>query len=125
MKPIQPHERKVVNIRDESAYTPTGDGEEGTSYIQLNPHAEKFVGFYIYRMSPGSHSMPHVHPGAEEFLVMEGELTDNDGTTYRTGDVVYLAGGTEHNSVSEKGCIVAVYSEAKEHAPETDDSKEQ
>jgi len=119
MKDILPHERKVVNIRDESAYTPTGDGEEGTSYIQLNPDTEKFVGFYIYRMAPGSNSTPHLHPGAEEFLVVEGELTDNDGTTYRTGDVVWLAGGTEHTSHSEKGCIVAVYSETREHAPGT------
>lgn len=117
MKDILPHERKVVNIRDETAYTPTGDGEEGTSYIQLNPDSEKFVGFYIYRMAPGAQSTPHMHGGAEEFLVVEGALTDNDGTTYRTGDVVYLAGGTEHTSHSEEGCIVAVYSEAAEHAP--------
>jgi quercetin dioxygenase-like cupin family protein len=122
MKPIEPHQRKVVNIRDESAYThsqPEGEYEHGTSYIQLNPDAEKFVGFYIYRMGPGSSSVPHMHGGAEEFLVVEGELTDNDGTTYRAGDVVYLAGGTEHNSYSEKGCIVAVYSQDKEHAPGT------
>ena len=122
MKDILPHERKVVNIRDESAYTPTGadgDYENGTSFIQLNPNTKKFVGFYIYRMAPGSQSTPHVHGGAEEFLVVEGELTDNDGTVYRTGDVVYLAGGTEHTSHSEKGCIVAVYSEAEEHAPGT------
>lgn len=119
MKDILPHERKVVNIRDESAYTPTGEGEQGTSFIQLNPDMEKFVGFYIYRMAPGAHSTPHVHGGAEEFLVVEGELTDNDGTTYRTGDVVYLAGGTEHTSYSEKGCIVAVFSEAREFAPTT------
>lgn len=123
MKDILPHQRKVVNIRDEGAYTPTGadgDYENGTSFIQLNPDAKKFVGFYIYRMAPGSQSTPHVHGGAEEFLVVEGELTDNDGTVYRTGDVVYLAGGTEHTSHSEKGCIVAVYSEAEEHAPGTD-----
>lgn len=120
MKDIHPNERKVVNIRDEAAYTPTGadgDYENGTSYIQLNPDAERFVGFYIYRMAPGSQSTPHMHGGAEEFLVVEGELIDNDGTVYRSGDVVWLAGGTEHTSHTETGCIVAVYSEAKEHAP--------
>jgi len=122
MKDIQPDQRKVVNIRDEAAYTPTEDGgdyEQGTSFIQLNPDAKQFVGFYIYRMAPGSQSTPHMHGGAEEFLVVEGELTDNDGTVYRTGDVVYLAPGTEHTSHTETGCIVAVYSEAEEHAPGT------
>ncbi len=120
MKDIQPHERKVVSIYDESAFTPSepdGEYENGTSFIQLNPDAERFVGFYIYRMAPGSQSTPHMHGGAEEFLVVDGELTDNDGTTYRTGDVVFLAAGTEHTSHSEKGCIVAVYSEAEEHTP--------
>ena len=122
MKDIQPHERKVVSIYDESAFTPSepdGEYENGTSFIQLNPDAERFVGFYIYRMAPGSQSTPHMHGGAEEFLVVDGELTDNDGTTYRTGDVVFLAAGTEHTSHSEKGCIVAVYSEAEEHTPGT------
>ncbi|MDP2738759.1 MAG: cupin domain-containing protein [Pseudorhodobacter sp.] len=116
MKPVQKHERSVVNICDEAAFTPY-PGERGTSYIQLNPQAKRDIGFYIYRMGPGSHSTPHRHCGAEEFLVVEGELTDNDGTVYRKGDVVWLAPGTEHTSYSENGCLVAVYSEAEEDAP--------
>jgi len=116
MKDIQPQDRKVVNIRDEAAYTPY-EGETGTSYIQLNPAARRDVGFYIYRMSPGSQSTPHRHGGAEEFVVIDGELTDNDGTVYRAGDVVWLAPGTEHTSHSEHGCIVAVFSEDDESPP--------
>ena len=120
MKPIHTHERKVANIRDEAAYTvydPSGENETGTSFIQLNPDAPRDVGFYIYRMEPGSQSTPHRHGGAEEFLMIEGELIDNDGTVYRAGDVVWLAGGTEHTSHTETGCIVAVYAEAEESAP--------
>lgn len=120
MKPIQQSERKVANIRDEEAYTPyttTGGPEKGTSYIKLNPHTERDVGFYIYRMEPGSRSTPHMHGGAEEFLIVEGELIDNDGTVYKQGDVVWLAGGTEHTSHTESGCIIAVYAEAAEEAP--------
>ncbi|MEQ9675032.1 MAG: cupin domain-containing protein, partial [Roseovarius indicus] len=75
------------------------------------------VGFYIYRMEPGSRSTPHRHGGAEEFLIVEGELIDNDGTVYKTGDVVWLDGGTEHTSHTETGCIIAVYAEASEEAP--------
>lgn len=120
MEPIRPHERKVANIRDEAAYQPydpAGISETGTSFIQLNPDAKRDVGFYIYRMEPGARSTPHMHGGAEEFLMVEGELIDNDGTVYKPGDVVWLAGGTEHTSHTETGCIVAVYAEAAEKPP--------
>ncbi|WP_104018378.1 cupin domain-containing protein [Roseovarius nitratireducens] len=116
MKPIQTQERSVVNIRDEAAFTPY-PGETGTSFIQLNPQVKRDIGFYIYWVGPGSHSTPHRHGGAEEFLVVDGELSDNDGTAYRTGDVVWLAPGTEHTSYTEKGCIVVVYSEAEDSTP--------
>ncbi|MEM7598874.1 MAG: cupin domain-containing protein [Pseudomonadota bacterium] len=118
MKPIQPEERKVANIFDDSAFTNyDATGESGTSFIQLNPNARQDVGFYIYRMAPGAQSTPHRHGGAEEFLIVQGELIDNDGTVYKTGDVVWLDGDTEHTSHTVTGCIVAVYSEAEEHAP--------
>lgn len=118
MKPIQPHERKVANIRDEGAFTAYNpEAEPGTSFIQLNPDAPRDVGFYIYRMAPGSHSTPHRHGGAEEFLIVEGELIDNDGTVYKAGDVVWLAGGTEHTSHTKTGCLIAVYAEGEESPP--------
>lgn len=122
MQTIGPHERKVANIHDDSAYTryESRDGfEAGTSYIKLNPETERDVGFYIYRMEPGARSTPHRHGGAEEFLIVEGELIDNDGTVYKAGDVVWLAPGTEHTSHTETGCLIAVYAEDAEEAPGT------
>jgi quercetin dioxygenase-like cupin family protein len=121
MKPIAPHERRVANIRDEAAfrpYDPTGESETGTSFLKLNDATPKDVGFYIYRMAPGARSTPHRHGGAEEFLMLEGELIDNDGTIYRPGDVVWLAPGTEHTSHTETGCLIAVYAEAAEEPPQ-------
>jgi len=119
MKPIQPNERKVANIHDAGAYSANTD-ENGTSRIQLNPHTDRFVGFYIYRMEPGAQSTPHRHGGAEEFVMIEGTLIDNDGTVYKPGDVVWLEAGTEHTSHTETGCVIAVYSEAAESPPGTD-----
>ena len=116
MKPIAADHRRVVNIRDAefSPFDPDGTNERGTHILQLNQDMQRGVGFYIYKMEPGSSSAPHRHGGAEEFYVIEGELTDHDGTTYRAGDVVWLAPGTVHNSYSENGCIVAVFSELAE-----------
>lgn len=120
MKPIAESDRRVANIRDEAAwhpYDPEGVSETGTSFIKLNTSGPRDVGFYIYRMEPGSQSTPHRHGGAEEFLMIEGELIDNDGTVYGPGDVVWLAPGTEHTSHTNTGAIIAVYAEAKEEAP--------
>lgn len=116
MKSINSNERKVVNIKT-AKFTPYDEestGEKGTSYLKLNPKMHRDTGFYIYKMEPGASSTPHRHGGAEEFYVIEGELTDNDGTVYSAGDVVWLAPGTEHNSYSENGCTVAVFSENRE-----------
>ena len=120
MKSINSHERKVVNIKTAkfTPYDTKTTGETGTSYIKLNPTMPRDVGFYIYKMEPGSSSVPHRHGGAEEFYVIEGQLRDNDGTIYSAGDVVWLAPGTEHNSYSENGCTVAVFSENVEHSIE-------
>ena len=116
MKPIKADDRRVVNIKDTefSPFDAEGTLEKGTSILQLNTDVPKGLGFYLYKMEPGSSSAPHLHSGVEEFFVIEGELTDHDGVTYKTGDMVYLAPGTVHNSYSEKGCLVAVFSEQVE-----------
>ena len=116
MKPVASAKRRVVNLRD-AVFDQDVEGEEGTSMLQLNPNAKSGTGFYIYRMAPGTSSAPHHHIGAEEFYVIEGELTDHDGVTYRAGDVVWLDAGTEHNSTSATGCTVAVFTEIGEKEP--------
>ncbi|MEO1139418.1 MAG: cupin domain-containing protein [Pseudomonadota bacterium] len=119
MKPIEAHERRVANIRDAGAFEAFDqETEPGTSMLKLNTDLPRDVGFYIYKMDPGSSSTPHQHGGAEEFLMLEGELIDNDGTVYRQGDVVWLAPGTEHSSTTKTGCLIAVFAEASETPPE-------
>ncbi|MDD9724044.1 cupin domain-containing protein [Roseovarius sp. SK2] len=115
MKPIRSIDRRVANIRDATAFEPYDPvTEPGTSILKLNTAMPRDVGFYIYRMEPGARSTPHRHGGAEEFVMLEGELIDNDGTVYRQGDVVWLAPGTDHVSHTETGCLIAVFSEGEE-----------
>ncbi len=75
------------------------------------------VGFHIYRMEPGAVSQPHEHTCDEQFLVLDGELIDNDGTVYRTGNLVLLRIGTQHSSTTQTGCTLAVFVEAPEGKP--------
>jgi len=116
MKPVQPGDCRVVNLKDAEfePWDPEGITEKGTSILQLNPSAPKGVGFYIYKMEPGARSAPHRHGGAEEFVILEGEIHENNGTVFRAGDVVWLAPGTEHDSYAPHGAVIAVYAEAEE-----------
>lgn len=116
MKKIQPQDRRVVNIyKDAFQSFPSGTGtSELETALQINSHERLGVGFHVYRMAPGTVTTPHEHTGDEEFLVLEGELTDNDGYVYKTGDLVWLKEGTQHSSHSEKGALLAVYIAAPE-----------
>jgi quercetin dioxygenase-like cupin family protein len=116
MKPIQPGERRVVNIAEASFLPFTADGREvpGQSFLQLDDSQPPGVGFHIYRMAPGSSSQPHEHTSAEQFYVIQGELEDNDGHVYRPGDLVFLSRGTQHFSTTRTGCTLAVFIESWE-----------
>lgn len=67
------------------------------------------TGFFVVEFEPGGTSVPHEHPSAEEFYVLEGEFCDHDGHTYRAGEFVSLGPGTRHYSYSEHGAVVLVW----------------
>ncbi len=118
MKPISPEERRVVNVNT-GTFQPflNSDGSNSnTSVLQLDPSKPFGAGFHLYRMEPGSTSQAHEHMGLEQFYVVEGELIDNDGTVYTAGDLVCLDKGTQHSSISPKGCLIVVHIEVPEQA---------
>ena len=63
---------------------------------------------YLLRLDPGAASQPHEHTGHEEFLVLEGQLVDHDGTVFEQGDFVKFAPGSQHWSASPQGCLLLV-----------------
>lgn len=65
-------------------------------------------GSYLMIMAPGTRSNPHIHHGAEEFYILDGDLVDHDGFQYHAGDFVSLAGGSRHWSHSPMGCRLIV-----------------
>lgn len=116
MKKIGPDDRRIANIHT-AEYEPwvEVDGTETrTAILQLDRRTPLGVGFHIYRMEAGEQSMPHEHTGVEQFLVLEGELVENDGTVYRQGDLVWLDKGTQHTSHTPNGCLLAVHIETAE-----------
>ena len=115
MKPVAKGERMVINL-DDIVFEPyiNSRGEEDGLACQHDRSKPLGTGFHIYKMEPGYTTIPHQHRGNEEFLILSGEVTDNDGTVYREGDLVLMKDGTQHCSYTEKGCVIVVYLEAPE-----------
>ena len=63
----------------------------------------------VLKMSPGARSLPHVHVGFEEFLMLEGELIDSDGKIFKKGDFVSFQPASRHSSHTKNCCLVLVF----------------
>jgi anti-sigma factor ChrR (cupin superfamily) len=116
MQPIDPNDRRVANIR-QADFTPFvyPDGVAlGDAILQLDDSRPLGEGFHVYRMPPGMTTRGHRHNGHEQFLILEGELHESDGTIFRTGDLVFYRDGTEHHSYTPNGCLLAVHIAAAE-----------
>ena len=66
-------------------------------------------GTYILKMEAGTKSLPHQHTGYEEFLMLDGELTDPDGKVFKKNDFVSFEPGSQHCSYTKNGCLVLVF----------------
>ena len=51
--------------------------------------------------------MPHMHPGGEAYLVLEGEVWDEDGT-YPTGSIVWMNRETNHTPKTRGKTLILV-----------------
>ena len=68
------------------------------------------VGVNLHVLEPGQPNCRyHGETGQENFLVLDGEVVDNDGFIYRPGDFVMLAAGTQHYSTTRTGATLAVF----------------
>ncbi len=111
MTPINPTDRKIANIHtaDYTGFAYPDGTMLGDMVLQLDGSKELGVGFHVYRMPPGMTTRGHRHNGHEQFLILEGELHESDGTILRAGDLVFYRDGTEHHSFTPNGCLLAVH----------------
>lgn len=116
MRPVKTSDRRVANINSTNfAPLVLEDGVAlGDTVLQLDDDQPLGIGFHVYRMPPGMTTRPHRHNGHEQFLILEGELVENDGTVFKKGDLVWLRDGTEHCSYTPHGCLLAVHIADKE-----------
>ena len=111
MKPIEKGQRLIANVHTDTFIPlPNSSGDDiGQSVLQLNDKLPKGVGFHAYKMAPGATTEAHIHTSDEEFFVLEGDISDNDGTEYIAGDLVLMKAGTSHCSTTKNGCTLLVY----------------
>lgn len=103
--------RRVFSLREAEflPYDLEGPLQPEMSWLPISYERATGQGCYLMRMQPGAVTIAHVHPGFEEFLIVEGELIDGDGTVFKAGDFVSYEPGTRHNSRTETGCLIAVF----------------
>ena len=89
-------------------YERYGSKLAGVEWLPLSGGKDMEKEVYLIRFAPGSRSHPHIHQGTEEFLMLEGELTDDDGTVFQAGAFVRFGPNSEHSSFSENGCTALV-----------------
>ncbi|MDD2741193.1 MAG: cupin domain-containing protein [Rhodocyclaceae bacterium] len=59
----------------------------------------------IVRYSPGAQFSPHTHDGGEEFLVLQGTFSDENGD-YPAGTYVRNPPGSRHTPFTRDGCTI-------------------
>jgi hypothetical protein len=58
--------------------------------------------------------------GFEEFLMIEGELIDADGTIFKKGEFVSFEPGSKHSSSSKTGALIVVFQRGLNQAIDQD-----
>ena len=100
--------RRVVNLYETEfgPYDLEGELQDDIKLLNISYDRKRATGWYVMRMAPGSASIPHEHAKLEEYLILEGELIESDGTVLKKGDFVSYRPGTFHNSRTETGCLL-------------------
>ena len=104
--------RKITNFYDIKLepFDNYGLAIEGMSWHKISYDKESGGnGSYLLKMDPNAKSLPHIHNGYEEFLMVEGELTDSDGKIFKKGDFVTFEPGSSHSSYTKDGCLILVF----------------
>ena len=82
--------RKITNLSNVKfePFDSYGSAVPGMNWHKITYCKETGQGTYILKMEPGSKSTLHEHTNFEEFIMLDGELTDPDDKVFKKGDIV-------------------------------------
>lgn len=87
-------------------YDLDGPVQPDISWTPLSYEAGRERGSYLMRLLPGAATIPHEHEAREEYLILEGEAIEHDGTVLSPGDWIVYEPGSYHGTRTETGCLL-------------------
>ena len=87
-------------------YDLDGPVQPEMGWAALSYDARRERGSYLVRMAPGAATIPHEHANREEFLILEGEAIEDDGTVLKPGDWIVYEPGSRHYTRTVTGCLL-------------------
>jgi anti-sigma factor ChrR (cupin superfamily) len=90
-------------------YDLDGKPQPEIELLRLSYDLQTRRGTYMMRMAAGAQTVEHAHKCKEEYLILEGDLVENDGTVLGPGDYVCFAPGTRHYSRTNEGCLLIAF----------------
>ena len=105
------NKRKITSL-DHLKFEPFdkyGEPTKGWTWHKISFDEKTNYGTYVSKLEPGTKTIPHIHSGYEEFLILEGELIDSDGTVFKKGDFITYEPNSSHSSFTEKGCLILTF----------------
>jgi len=105
------NKRKITKLDDLNfePFNKYGEPIKGWSWHKISFDEKTNYGSYISKLDPGTKTIPHIHTGNEEFLILEGELIDSDGTIFKKGDFISYKPNSSHSSYTKKGCLILTF----------------
>ena len=104
--------RKITNLHDVKfvPFDNYGIPVPGMNWYKISYDKKNGgQGTYLLKMDPNAKSLPHMHTGFEEFLLLEGELIDSDSKVFKKGDFITFEPGSDHSSHTKDGCLILVF----------------
>ena len=103
--------RKITNLSNLKfqPFDKYGKKIKGWSWHKISFNKKTNFGTYVSKLKPGTKTLPHIHSGYEEFLILKGDLIDSDGKVFKKGDFVSYKPNSYHSSYTKKGCLILTF----------------
>ncbi len=100
--------RRIIHTHETEfdPYDLDGPVQDDMRLLNLSYDVKTQQGAYLIRMQPGAETIYHEHKRREEYLILEGDLIESDGTELKPGDYVVYPPGSKHNSRTVNGCLL-------------------
>tara|TARA_B100000902_G_scaffold382875_1_gene421047 strand:+ start:124 stop:477 length:354 start_codon:yes stop_codon:yes gene_type:complete len=105
------NKRKITKLKNLKfkPFNKYGRPIKGWFWHKISFDSKSNFGTYVSKLEAGTKTVPHIHTGHEEFLILEGELIDSDGTVYKKGDFISYKPNSSHSSFTKKGCLILTF----------------